>query len=223
MTAADHRKSNRGYDDSIGWTALPGFLSDDEVSEALAVCADLLELPAGERHARDKPFAGTVHLAELDDRSVFIAAVVNRPALQAVVAEILGPSHRRDDIGYRSPKPTFGGQKLHADDVPKLTDGPAQVATAVIALTAFTASNGSTRIVPGSHLRPDLQRKSGSLDVHPDEVMLTGDPGTAFVFSGHALHSGTVNRSTEPRPALHLVWRAGPRDQKVSRVLRGTE
>ena len=42
---------------------------------------------------------------------------------------------------------------------------------------------------------------------HPDEVLLTGDAGDAFVFSGHLLHSGTPNRSADERPALQVTWR----------------
>ena len=96
---------------------------------------------------------------------------------------------------------------LHADDAPKLDDAPSRVATAIVTLVEFTDTNGATRVVPGSHRRPDLQRRSGSLDSHPDEMTLTGPAGTAFVFDGHLLHSGTINRSDADRPALQITWR----------------
>ncbi len=194
-------------DDEHGWIALPGILSPTEIRDVLAVCDSLLQLPAAERRPRDKVASGTHHLCELDDRSRFIDVLVDRQPLMDVVTDILGPQFRRDEIAYRSPQPSFGGQKLHADDPPKLDNGPATVATAIIALTDFTVSNGATRLVPGSHLRPDLQRLSGSLENHDDQVTLTGSRGTAFMFSGHVLHSGTTNNSGGHRPALHLVWR----------------
>ena len=199
--------SNIVFDDTSGWVGLPGLLAASEILEIRAACDALLRLPAEQRWARDRVAAGTHHLGELDGRSELIDTIVDRPPLIDVIAEILGPAFRRDEIGYRSPQPSFGAQKLHADDQPKLESGPSTVATAIIALTDFTSLNGATRLVPGSHKRPDLQRLSGSLDIHEDQIMLTGSSGTAFVFSGHVLHSGTKNRSTEQRPALHLVWR----------------
>lgn len=197
----------RPYDESAGWTTLTEFLSQAEVAQTRAVCTELLELPVEQRSARDKPFAGTRHLNELDDRSEFIDTLLEREELKAVVTEILGASYRRDVVAYRSPQPSFGGQKLHADGPSKLTSGSDTVATAIIPLTTFTKDNGATRLIPGSHHRPDLQRQSGSLEDHPDQIFLTGAAGTAFVFSGHVLHSGTTNDSLFERPALHFVWR----------------
>ncbi|MGI9613471.1 MAG: phytanoyl-CoA dioxygenase family protein [Acidimicrobiales bacterium] len=196
------------FDHDAGWVMLSGFLSSGAVAEVRAVCAQLLDLPPELQVAGDKPVAGTHHLMKLDERSDLVASVANDGRLLAVVAEILGTRFQPSQISYRSPQPTFGGQKLHGDDPPKLDGGPDSVATAIVALVDFTENNGTTRIVPGSHRRPDLQRQSGSLDSHPDEVKLTGPAGTAFVFSGHVLHSGTPNRSSTERPALQLVWRA---------------
>ncbi len=45
------------------------------------------------------------------------------------------------------------------------------------------------------------------LGEHPDELVLTGRAGTAFLFCGHLLHRGTRNRSSEPRPAIQVSWR----------------
>ena len=203
-----HSTEKRPFDDQAGWARLAGFLTESEVAEAIVTCNRHLELPALNRRARDRPHAGTHHLVDLDDRSEFVSAILERPELIAIVAEILGPKFHRSEVAYRSPQPSFGGQQLHADDPPKLTAGPNSVATAIIALTAFTNDNGATRLIPGSHHRPDIQRLSGSLETHPDQILLTGKAGTAFVFSGHVLHSGTPNHSKAERPALHLVWRA---------------
>ena len=197
----------RPFDHDAGWVALPGFLGPGEITEVLAICSELLALPPAQQLAGDKTASGTRHVMKLDERSDRIASIVRRHDLLAIVEDILGPAFQPSQISYRSPQPSFGGQKLHADDPPKLVAGPDSVATAIVALVDFTPSNGATRVVPGSHRRPDLQRRAGALESHPDEILLTGAAGTAFVFSGHVLHSGTPNRSGAERPALQLVWR----------------
>lgn len=192
---------------TAGWTVIDALVSEDEVAAILARCHELCELPAPERSAGDRAHGGTHHLAELDRRIDLVAEVVARPALTAAVTALVGSDHGPVDASYRSPQPGFGAQQLHADDPPKLDDGPDRVATAIVALVEFTETNGSTRVVDGSHRRPDLQRRAGSLPHHPQEHRLIGPAGAAFVFSGHLLHSGTENRSDRERPALQLLWR----------------
>ncbi|MBN4047443.1 phytanoyl-CoA dioxygenase family protein [Acidimicrobiaceae bacterium AH-315-P05] len=198
------------FDHEAGWIQRPGFLSPAEIKARLLVCRGFLGLPSSKGRVGDKPTAGTHHLFELDDRSEFIEPLIGRTWLVEVVAEILGPSFERTQVSYRSPQPSFGGQRLHADDVPMLIPGPNSVATAIVALVPFTELNGATRLVPGSHRRPVLQGRSGALGSHAEQVVLSGDAGTAFVFSGHVLHSGTPNFSAHERPALQLVWRSKP-------------
>ena len=208
---------------SLGWVALPGLLTPGEIAGVNADAARMRLEP----QPTDKPNAGTVHLRQLDLRSATVADIVERPRLlEAVAAMTASPDPAVDGVGatdgdaapfrlrlertqteYRCPQPGFGGQKLHADDVPKLDTGPGSGATAIIALTDFVAGNGATRVVPGSHRRPDLQRESGKLASLQGEVLLTGAAGTGFVFSAHLLHSGTKNTSGYDRPALQVVWR----------------
>lgn len=197
----------RHYDPVIGFAVVDGLLSRTEIDQVLAQCSALLAMPPEQRHRRDKVAQGTHHLESLDERSDAVAAAITKERLLVEVEAILGSAFKPQVVSYRSPQPGNGGQRLHADDVPKLDDGQDQVATAIIALTEFTETNGATRVVPGSHKRVDLQRFAGSLQSHPDEVHLSGPAGTAFVFSGHLLHSGTTNTSNAERPALQLTWR----------------
>lgn len=187
-----------------GWVTVPELMTAAEIDGVLAEVQELLALDPAERHPRDKPAGGTLHLADLQDRSELVAEIVSR--LTPMVVDVLGAG-ATVEASYRSPQPGFGQQKLHADDLPKLDDGPDRGATAIVALCDFTEQNGSTRVVPGSHRRPDWQRGSGSIDRHPDERRLTGPAVTAFVFSAHTLHSGMGNDSTESRPSLQICWR----------------
>ena len=200
-------RSLERYDDEAGWMALPGVLDAASIDAILLECDRLAELDPADRRPDDAPHGGTRHLRGLDDRIPAVAEVTRHPRLVSIVEQIVGEHARLDQAGLRSPQPGFGEQRLHTDDVPLAAGEPARVATAIVALCDLDAGNGPTRVVPGSHRRPDLQRNPAALDPHPDEIRLTGPAGTAFVFSGHLLHSGTRNDGDAPRPALQLVWR----------------
>jgi ectoine hydroxylase-related dioxygenase (phytanoyl-CoA dioxygenase family) len=198
-------------DDTAGWTTVPGLLGPAAANRLAVDCA--AALAAVGRDGRDlrvgdEPHGGTRRLVDVVDRVPGAAAVLADERLQALVHHLLGPDLVLVEATFRCPSPGHGGQRLHTDDVPRTgASGPARRATAVVALTGFTAENGATRLVPGSHRRPDLQRRAGRLDRHPDEVVVTAPAGTGIVFTGHLLHSGTPNRSARPRPALQIVWR----------------
>ena len=191
-----------------GWTTLPQLVTTDEVLEIRRCCEALFLLPDEHRYVGDKPAAGTRHLSGLEQRIPLVADIIVRPPLLVAVRALIGPDALLTQASLRSPRPGFGRQLLHADDVPKLDATPDTVATAVVALVDVTPVNGGTRIIPGSHRRPDLQLRSGRLKNHQDELVLTGDAGTAFVISGHLLHAGGENNSNDERPVLQLCWRA---------------
>jgi len=198
------------FDPAAGWCAIEGLVDDVGIATVLANCDRLLARPAADRLPGDKPASGTRHLVDLAARSDAVAEIVASPTLTTIVSEILGGVPADPEVSLRSPQPGYGGQRLHADDLPLTSSDEApRVVTAIVALCDFTPLNGATRVVPGSHRRPDLQRVAGRLEHHADEITLCGPAGTAFIFSGHMLHSGTANRSAAGRPALQIVWRSG--------------
>ena len=79
--------------------------------------------------------------------------------------------------------------------------------TAIVALVEFTADNGPTRYVPGSHLLPHLLARAARMEHHRDERLFTAPPGSVLLFNAHLLHSGTPNRSSAPRHALQASYR----------------
>lgn len=189
-----------------GWVAVPGVLSPQEASAIAVACSAALDDPADTRQG-DKRAGGTVRVANVLERVPAAAAVAEHAAVQEVVAHLLGEGARLADVAFRSPRPGFGEQSLHADDLPIEHPSACRAVTAIVALCAFTASNGATAVVPGSHRRPDLQRRRDHRDLRAHERVLTGPTGTAFVFSAHLLHRGTRNHAAAPRPALQLQWR----------------
>ena len=69
------------------------------------------------------------------------------------------------------------------------------------ALTPFTASNGATRVVPGSHRWPADRRPT------EDEVRLAEMPaGAALIYSGNVIHAGGANVEDDVRVGLYLGY-----------------
>ena len=201
------------FDHDAGWVAVPDVLSPGELEALLGECELLLALPAEERLARDRPHSGTQHLDQLDGRIDAVHDLVTNSVLTELVDQVLDGSaldgpFEVTQAHFRCPQPGYGGQDLHADGLTYGDHGSTQFVTAIVALTDFTEQNGATRVLPGSHKRPDLQRKAHTLGNHPDEIRMTGPAGTAFVFGGGVLHAGAKNDSAEPRPALQLIWRS---------------
>lgn len=169
----------------------------------------LRELALGDPQAKGA-VTGTEHLPLDTGLAPAIDAGLLHARVLEAVTHVIGPRHQIKNVSYRSPRPGFGQQGLHADWTAPGVAGSYQVATVLVALVAFTASNGSTRVVPGSHRCGKLPpRLRANADRHPGEIRLTGPAGTAFVFNGHLWHSGTRNDSDAPRPAmLASFWRA---------------
>jgi hypothetical protein len=69
------------------------------------------------------------------------------------------------------------------------------------ALTDFTAANGATRVVPGSH-RMDDRLRLGESDTLPAEM----EAGSVLFYTGALYHGGGANRSEAVRVGLNLTY-----------------
>ncbi len=77
--------------------------------------------------------------------------------------------------------------------------------SALWALTDFTAENGPTRVVPGSHRWP-----TGRLPTESDPIVEAVMPaGSALFYLGNSYHGGGANRSGHPRMALVNTYSLG--------------
>ena len=72
------------------------------------------------------------------------------------------------------------------------------------ALTDFTAENGATRCVPGSH-KWEWDRRADPEEIIQAEM----SAGSVFLYSGSVLHSGGENRSNTSRLGLNLTYTLG--------------
>ncbi len=187
--------------DRDGYVVLPAILTADQVADARAALDKLIA------QARLDPTwhaGGTLHLNDLVNEPAFDPVWKSDRLLSAIV-HVIGYDLRIGSVAYRAPQAGYGAQTLHADFM-QAYRGEYQVATAIVALVDFTASNGATRVIPGSHLPGDLVAPSDAATPHPAQRFVTCVAGSAVAFNGHLLHSGTRNTSQETRHALQITF-----------------
>jgi ectoine hydroxylase-related dioxygenase (phytanoyl-CoA dioxygenase family) len=103
-------------------------------------------------------------------------------------------------------------QMLHRDCenwdkfcAPQWPHCPEITISAMIPLDEFTADNGATRLIPGSHTWADFSDR-GKPEMSQPAIM---KPGDALIYSGKLLHGGGANQTSSSRRALHLSFLAG--------------
>jgi hypothetical protein len=193
-----------------------------------ALRSRILELFEQEGDRAGQEFRTEAHahrLANLVDKGdVFQRAIVLPPVL-ACVRHVLGPGLKLSSLNARSADPAgVVGQPLHVDMAAVPDEKGYWVCNTIWLLDDFTADNGATRMVPGSHrwgTRPQ-DVLADPLAPHPDEVLLIGKTGSVAVMNAHLWHGGTANRTGAPRLAMHAFYcrRDKPQQQYQKRLLR---
>ena len=107
------------------------------------------------------------------------------------------------DIG-----PGEAAQPLHADDtlIPLPKPHVSIICNTMWALTDFTADNGATRLVPGSH---KADRSPQPFGEPVETVAAEMRAGSVLVFDGSIWHGGGANRTSEQRLGVAMNYCAG--------------
>jgi ectoine hydroxylase-related dioxygenase (phytanoyl-CoA dioxygenase family) len=140
----------------------------------------------------------TIRIDGLPAKSDSFIDVMLLPQLRAAADHFLLPNCK--DYLFNTGQliqigPGESAQELHTDEsawkeVP--TPKPQLQVEAMFALSDFTAANGATQVVPGSH-RWDAERKA-----RPDEVTQAEmKAGSALFYLGTAIHGGGANTTSD--------------------------
>ena len=215
-----------------GGVVIEGFLTPEILA---GLRDDLLPLLEGQASGRD-PFSGyqTRRLGALFARTRHCAAIATHP-LYLQPAEHFLCRPREVWVGERRMAmaadvrigvtqaialgPGQAAQPLHRDDTvflwPHPTHGREGRVQIMCALTDFTAENGGTLVVPGSHLWDDA-RKPELSEAVPTEMKA----GSALIFLGSTFHAGGANRTTdEVRVAAGIALDAANMRQEENQYL----
>jgi ectoine hydroxylase-related dioxygenase (phytanoyl-CoA dioxygenase family) len=174
--------------------------------------------------------------------------LVREPLCMSLIEHQLGPDYLISCVDAQIQHPGSGTMPLHTDQwwmqqpqrpdmpAPRPADArrnrgsavdpapadhpiaPIAAANVMWMITDFTAANGATRIVPGSHLSgaqpdPSVPHKIAS-------VAAEGPAGTAFAFDARLWHGASPNRSASPRYGITTVG-CGPQFRPLENYTRG--
>jgi ectoine hydroxylase-related dioxygenase (phytanoyl-CoA dioxygenase family) len=135
--------------DEQGYVVLESILSPDRL-DALRRQFEQAANDLDSAPPSDGKQTGTRHVNGLLTQSVFRQVGLD-PKLLASVFHVLKRRFLLTDIHGRDPLPGFGQQGLHADWHSPPIGKSFAVVTALCLLDDFTADNGATRVVPGTH------------------------------------------------------------------------
>jgi ectoine hydroxylase-related dioxygenase (phytanoyl-CoA dioxygenase family) len=142
---------------------------------------------------------------------VFATEILTHPVYRGLCDAILLPScaaYQLNIAHVLDRGPGSEQQLIHRDELVwvHLPSPHAEIQLAsVIALVDFTADNGATRVVPGSHRWP-LDRVATPDELVPAEMTA----GSAVVYLGSTLHGGGANTTTdERRRGMHVSYCVG--------------
>jgi hypothetical protein len=211
--------------DEDGFLELPDFIEPEKLSELKRTISTLYESLGERAGAEFKQEPETDRLANLVDYDELFRWAIARPTLLGCVGAVLGPEFKLSSLNARSARPHSGwSQPLHCDTGALPDPQGNKVCNIVWMLDDFTAENGATRYVPGSHRWGRLPQEAlaDPSAEHPEEKLLTGSAGTVVVMNAHLWHGGTANRTARPRLAMHSFYcrRDQPQQQYQKQLLR---
>lgn len=225
--------AERLFLDENGYLALPGILTRQQV-QSFRTRLQELEGEEGEEAGKEvHQEAGTARLANLVNKDPIFDLCWTNPRVLAAMAHVLQGDLKLSSLNARASLPGQGLQALHCDGpltLPGITandgDGSKRFygCNSIWLLSDFTPQNGATRLVPGSHkLGLDPRKHLDDPQApHPDELLTLGKAGAVFVFNAFTWHGGTVNRTEQPRRAMHcyFCWRGVPQQTDQRALLR---
>lgn len=204
----------KNFLDTNGYLPLYNILDSTQVNALTARLAQLAAQEGAQAGLEVHQEKGTVRLSNLVNKGEIFEVCYTHPRVLAAIAHVLKGNLKLSSLNARAALPGEGLQSLHVDWRGAVEAGDFHVCNSIWLLDDFTAENGATRVVPGSHnwVKTPQQEMSNAMDTHPQEVILVAPAGTVVIFNSHTWHGGTLNRTQNPRRALHSYYCR--RDQK---------
>lgn len=185
-----------------GFTVIEDFLAPEDLAEARS----RIDALSG-THLGRNAFEGyaTERVYTLVARGAVFERMTEDPRVLSLLDRFLLPGYLLTASQSIRIHPGEAAQSLHIDDsfyrLPR--PRPAVSMTLIAAIDPFTAENGATDILPGSHLWDEARAAAAiAAGGGPGLVPALMPAGSAIVLQGNLIHRGGANRSAAPRLAL---------------------
>jgi ectoine hydroxylase-related dioxygenase (phytanoyl-CoA dioxygenase family) len=189
-----------------GFTIVENAIEADLV-EALSAALDRLERDLGAVPAMNG-FEGhrTVRIYNLLAHGAPFEQIPVHPSVLPVVEGVLDPGCLISSLSSIAIDPGEIAQPIHADDmvIPLEKPHASIVCNSMWALTDFTAANGATRLVPGSHKKQNPEY-GASYETVPAEM----PRGSVLIWDGSLWHGGGANATDVRRTGIAMNYCAG--------------
>ncbi len=186
----------------VGYAVIDGYMDAATLAEVRAGLAWHLET-----HRGRNDFEGfkTERVYTLVARGEVFERTAEEPRLLALLDRFLQPGYLLTASQAICIHPGETAQSIHSDDgfYRQPRPRPAISFTLIAAVDGFTAANGATEVIPGSHLWSDAEVAAArATDLEKRLVPMEVPAGSGVVFAGTLLHRGGANRSDKPRLAF---------------------
>ncbi len=179
-----------------GYVVLRGLLSSEQIE---AVHRELAPYLQQKRMGRNE-FEGlrSERVYAVLAKAPSLAPLIEHPRVLGLIDELLLPCYLLSAAIAIQVHPGETAQALHCDDGATRAPRPRPVfgVSAVWALDDFTATNGATEVIPGSHL---WESDEPPAEDDPRIVPIEMPAGSVVVFAGSLYHRGGANRSSGTR------------------------
>jgi ectoine hydroxylase-related dioxygenase (phytanoyl-CoA dioxygenase family) len=195
--------------DRDGFVVLHGILSPETVGRMRSRLDELAVREGDEAGSDYMQEKGSVRVGDLINKDALFDVCFTHPRVLAAVASVIEGDFRLAANTARGSLPGSGFQMLHADWDRGDRTPPAlnYVANSIWALDAFTADNGATRVVPGSHRWRTVPQRDFPSGRHPDEIPVVMPAGSVAVTNAYLWHGGGENAGPGVRRALHAFFK----------------
>ncbi|MEU1762949.1 phytanoyl-CoA dioxygenase family protein [Micromonospora sp. NPDC005652] len=196
-----------GFDDHVrrldvcGFTVIEDALDTDLVRQARSQIEELYRSDPGVAANRSTP-TGTYHVENLANKGrIFESFFVSNSLVVKLAERFLGPDYIAQDVWSFGIPPHSPAYRLHSDDDVRTPGTPLSLVT-IYPLVDFTADNGGTRVVPGSHWIPRYPDGPNC----PGEMNIEAPAGSCVMLFGSLWHSSGANRTNAIRTSMSAYF-----------------
>ncbi|MCC6365533.1 MAG: phytanoyl-CoA dioxygenase family protein [Bryobacterales bacterium] len=204
MTGAEQRQL-----DEQGFVLLRDFIRPRLLEDLRAELERVYATEGDQAGSEFRKEPHTRRLANLAGKGDVFLRVISDATILEYVGHVIPERFKLGSLNARAPNPQSEWvQPLHCDAGALPDEKGFWVCNVIWMLDDFTAENGATRIIPGSHRWGKYPQDvlADPMAPHPDEILVLAPAGSVAVINTHAWHGGAANRSGGPRRCLHAFY-----------------